>query len=132
MDYNQGIVYGPEYWLQCIGNDGGNIRILKSFPQVDSTHSHTGAERILYVSLSGTNWTKRRLKVSFLDCSITGNETQHHHYEQWSGDVNFSSKKNSSAGNVICPVIWDRKGVILLKFKQPRQTINWSLHWVAD
>ena len=51
MDYNQGIVYGPEYWLQCIGNDGGNIRILKSFPQVDSTHSHTGAERYKWLIL---------------------------------------------------------------------------------
>jgi len=42
--------------------------------------------------------------------------------------VNSPSKKNfktlPSAGKVTCAVFWDRKGVILLDFLQPGQTIN--------
>jgi len=42
--------------------------------------------------------------------------------------VNFPSKKKfktlSSAGKVKCTVFWDRKGVILLDFLEPGQTIN--------
>jgi hypothetical protein len=29
-----------------------------------------------------------------------------------------------SAGKVMCTVVWDRKGVILLDFVEPGQTIN--------
>ena len=47
--------------------------------------------------------------------------------------VNFPSKKKfkmlPSAGKVICTVFWDRGGVILLDFLEPRQTIN-SDHYI--
>jgi len=42
--------------------------------------------------------------------------------------VNSPSKKKfkmlPSAGKVMCIVFWDRKGVILLNFLEPGQTIN--------
>jgi hypothetical protein len=42
--------------------------------------------------------------------------------------VNSPSKKKfktlPSAGKVMCTVFWDRKGVILLDFLEPGQTIN--------
>ena len=44
--------------------------------------------------------------------------------------VNSPSKKKfktlPSAGKVICTVFWDRKGVILLDFLEPGQTINYD------
>ena len=72
---------------------------------------------------------------SFLDRIITGDETWCHHYEpesrrqsmEWR-HVNSPSKKKfktlPSAGKVMCTVFWDRKGVILLDFLEPGQTIN--------
>ena len=72
---------------------------------------------------------------SFLDRIITGDETWCHHYEpeskrqsmEWR-HVNSPSKKKfktlPSAVKVMCTVFWDRKGVILLDFLEPRQTIN--------
>jgi histone-lysine N-methyltransferase SETMAR len=48
--------------------------------------------------------------------------------------VNSPSKKKfktlPSAGKVMCPVFWDRKGVILLDFLEPGQIIN-SDHYIA-
>jgi len=72
---------------------------------------------------------------SFLDCIITDDETWCHHYEPESKQqsmewrhVNSPSKKKfktlPSAGKVMCTVFWDRKGVILLDFLKPEQTIN--------
>jgi len=44
--------------------------------------------------------------------------------------VNSPSKKTfktlPSAGKVMCTVFWDRKGVILLDFLEPGQTINFD------
>ena len=72
---------------------------------------------------------------SFLDHIITGDETWCHHYEpeskrqsmEWR-HVNSPSKKKfktlPSVGKVMCTVFWDRKGVILLDFLEPGQTIN--------
>ena len=72
---------------------------------------------------------------SFLDHIITGDEMWCHHYEpvskrqsmEWR-HVNSPSKKEfktlPSAGKVMCTVFWDRKGVILLDFLEPGQTIN--------
>jgi len=72
---------------------------------------------------------------SFTDRIITGGETWCHHYEsvskrqfmEWR-HVNSPSKKKvktlPSAGKVICTVFWDRKGVILLDFLEPGQTIS--------
>jgi hypothetical protein len=46
--------------------------------------------------------------------------------------VNSPSKKKfktlPSAGKVMCTVFWDRKGVILLDFPEPGQTINSDRH----
>jgi hypothetical protein len=72
---------------------------------------------------------------SFLDRIITGDEMWYHHYEpesKWQSmewqHVNSQSKKKFKvpplAGKVMCTVFWDRKGVILLDFREPRQTIN--------
>ena len=48
--------------------------------------------------------------------------------------MNSPSKKKfktlPSAGKVMCTVFWDRKGVILLDFLEPRQTIN-SDHYIV-
>ena len=72
---------------------------------------------------------------SSLDRIITGDETWCHHYDleskrqsmEWQ-QVNSPSKKNfktqPSAGKVMCTVFWDRKGVILLDFLKPGQTID--------
>ena len=34
VDYGQGTVYGAQYWLQHVGNDGGNIGTLQSLCQI--------------------------------------------------------------------------------------------------
>jgi len=72
---------------------------------------------------------------SFLDRIITGEEACCQHYEpeskrqsmEWR-HVNSPSKEKfktqASAGKVMCTVFWDRKGVILLDFLEPGQTIN--------
>ena len=74
-----------------------------------------------------------RLKVT--DCIITSDEMLCHHYEleskqqsmEWQ-QVNSPLKKKfemqSSVVKVMCTVFWDRKGVLLLNFLEPRQTIN--------
>jgi len=72
---------------------------------------------------------------SFLDRIITSDEMFCRHYEpeskrqsvDWQ-HVNSPSKKKlkilPSVGKVMCTVFWDRKGVILLNFIEPGQTIN--------
>ena len=78
---------------------------------------------------------------SFLDCIITGDETWCHHYEpeaKWQSmewpHVNSPSKKKFktllSVGKVMGTVFWARKGVILLDFLEPGQTIN-SDHYIV-
>ena len=72
---------------------------------------------------------------SFQDRIISDDEMWCHHYEpeskgqsmEWR-HVNSPPKKRfkalPSAGKVMCTVIWDRKGVILLDFLEPGQTIS--------
>ena len=78
---------------------------------------------------------------SFLDRIITGDKMWCHHYEpesKWQSmewrHVDSPSKKRfktlPSVGKVMCNVFWDRKGVILLDFLEPGQTIN-SDHYIA-
>ena len=52
-DYDQGTVYGAEYQLQCVGNDGGSVGILQGLCQVNSMNAYTGSERTTYTNLSG-------------------------------------------------------------------------------
>jgi len=40
--YGKRTAYGAEYQVHCIGNDGGNIEILKSFIQIVPMNAHTG------------------------------------------------------------------------------------------
>jgi histone-lysine N-methyltransferase SETMAR len=72
---------------------------------------------------------------SFLDHIITGDETWCHYYEPESKQqsmewrhVNSPSKKQykmlPSVGKLMCTVFWERKGVILLGFLEPGQTVN--------
>jgi histone-lysine N-methyltransferase SETMAR len=72
---------------------------------------------------------------SFLDRIITGDEMWCYHYEpeskwqsmEWQHANSPSEKKFKTqppAGKVICTVFLDRKGVILLDFLEPKQTIN--------
>ena len=35
-------LYGAEYRLQCVGNDGSNVGISQSLRQVGPTNAHTG------------------------------------------------------------------------------------------
>jgi hypothetical protein len=54
----------------------------------------------------------------------------------WSGNIRIphqgiSSKCKASVGKVMCTVFWDRKGIILLAFLEPRQTINSDLYIVT-
>ena len=76
---------------------------------------------------------------SFLDHIITSDKTWCHHYKpesKWQSmewrHVNSPSKKKfkmlPSVGKVMCTFFWDRKGVILLVFLEPRQTINSDLY----
>ena len=53
VDYDQGNVYGAEYQLQWVTDDGGSVGISQSLRQVDPTDAHTETERTLYTSLSG-------------------------------------------------------------------------------
>ena len=77
---------------------------------------------------------------SFLNCIITSDETCSHHYElesksqsmEWEKKKKKKKKKfktQPSAGKVMCTVFWDSKGVILLDFLEPRQTINKGLNF---
>jgi len=118
-DYNQSIVYTDEYWLHCIGNDGGNVGIWWSLCLVGPTNAHMGTERTSYARLSGpveqgwrwwfsgSHYYWWQDVVSLLQA---GAKTAVH-------GVNFSSKKKlktqPSVGKIIRTVFWDRKGVIL-------------------
>lgn len=72
---------------------------------------------------------------SFLDSIITSDEAQCHHYElgwkqqsmKWQHVNSLLKKKfrtQPSAGEVMCTVFWDGKGLVLLDFLQPEQAIN--------
>ena len=45
-------MYGAEFQLQCIGNDGGNTEIPQSLCQMSLMNAQKGTERTLYASLS--------------------------------------------------------------------------------
>ena len=70
MDYDQGILYRAEYWLQYIGNTGGYAGILQF--AAGGSHKRLGKTEItLYTSFSGTIEAEGH---SFLDHIITGVE----------------------------------------------------------
>jgi len=143
-EYNHRIVYGAEYRLQYVGNDGGNTRILQSLHQVGPKKlKYRGRENAMCKAVRILNQCKTE-GVSFLDCIVTGGKTWCYHYKpeskrqfmEWQ-HVNSPSEKKfkmqSSVGKVMCAFFWNRKGVILLDFLEPKQNINsWLLHHDAD
>ena len=102
---------------------------------MDPKNVHKGAERTPYESLSTSMYLNTRLKlvVSWLvslpviRCGIA-TMSPRQNSSLGSDDVNSPSKEKfktqSSVGKVMCTVSWLRKGVILLDFLDPRQTIN--------
>ena len=129
-------MYGAEYRLQCVGNDGGNVGISQSLRQVGPTNAQTGTQKKHSMQVCQELLKQYEAEGdSFLDRIITGDDTWCHHSEpesKWQSmewqHVNSPSKKKykmlPSAGKVMCTVFWDRKRVILLDFLEPRQTIN--------
>ena len=83
----------------------------------------------------GTYLTNTRLKVTIswfaslpvMRCGVTTTSWSQNG-SPWSGDMNCPSKKRfktlPSVSKVMCTVFWGTKGVILLDFLEPRQTIN--------
>lgn len=45
-------MYGAEYQLQCVANNGGNVGILPSLHQVRPMNAHARTEGTLFSSLS--------------------------------------------------------------------------------
>ena len=135
-------MYGVEYKLQCIGNNGGNVGILQSLLQVDPTNAHRGKIKNTICKICWDLPNQYEVEGdSFLECIITGDKTWCPHYElesKWQSMewqyVNSPLKKKfkmlPSECKVMCTVFWDRKGVILLVFLEPGQTIN-SDHYIA-
>ncbi|PNF31454.1 hypothetical protein B7P43_G03413 [Cryptotermes secundus] len=71
----------------------------------------------------------------FLDSIVTEDETWCHHYEpeskrqsmEWrhpDSPRNKKFKTQPSAGKVMCTAFWDMRGVILLDFLEPGETVN--------
>ena len=130
--YNQGTVYRAEYQLQYVGNNGSNI--AKFEPDGSHRCSHWNIQKTI-CTLVRTWWTNARLKVTVsyiawlpvMRCGVTTTSCSQNG-SLWNGDVSFPSKKKfkmqPSADKVMCTLFWDSKGVILLDFLEPRQTIN--------
>ena len=119
MDYSHGTMFRAEYWLQCVRNDGGNVGISQSLHQVDPMSAHTGKERTPYASLSGPTEPIRGWRRQFPGSC---------HY-QWGVMVSQMWARIKMAVHevvtwkLMCTVLWERKGVILLDFPEPGQTI---------
>lgn len=47
-------MYGAEYQLQCVANNGGNVGMSPDLCQVDPTDSHIGTERMPCANFSGS------------------------------------------------------------------------------
>ena len=130
--YNQGTVYRAEYQLQYVGNNGSNI--AKFEPDGSHRCSHCNIQKTI-CTLVRTWWTNARLKVTVsyiawlpvMRCGVTTTSWSQNG-SLWNGDVSFPSKKKfkmqPSGGEVMCTVFCGSKGVILLDFLEPRQTMN--------
>lgn len=73
-DYDQGTGYEAGYWLQLVGNNGGNAGIPQSLHHVDAKNAHTRTEGTTRLSLSGCveeTWNWR--------CQFPG---MHHYWRQ--------------------------------------------------
>ena len=70
------IADGAEYWLQCIGNDGGNVEISHILHHVVPAKEQK--EHCMKVCQDLVNQYKAG---SFLDCIVTSNEMCCHHYK---------------------------------------------------
>ena len=129
-DYDQGTEYRIEYWIPCIGS---NVEISQSLHQMVPTNAHRGTERRCYASLSGyiEPMSNKAESDSFLDLFITGDEMWCHHFMpgskwqsmEWQHVTSPSKKKikmQPSTSKVMCTILWDRKGMILLDFLKSR------------
>jgi len=63
--YNQGTVYGAEYRLHYVVNNGCSVGVSTSLCQVDPTNAHTGTERTLCANFSGPYEPIRGLRWQF-------------------------------------------------------------------
>ena len=136
-DYKWGTRYRAEYRLQYVGNDGGNVGILQFAPGVSHECSHRNIKNTV-CQFVRTYWTSMRLKVTVswitsspvMRCGVTTKPEYKWQSMDWR-HVNSPSKKElkmlPSVDKVMCTVFWDRKGVILLDFLEPKQKI-WPLH----
>ena len=50
VDYDQEVVFGAAYQLQCVGNGCCNVVILQSLHQVGPMNAYTGTERTMCAS----------------------------------------------------------------------------------
>lgn len=75
VDYDQGIVHGAEFRLQCFGVSGSNVGMLQSLFQVDRLNAHRGTERRPYEVYQDLLNQYQAEGDSFLDLIITSNET---------------------------------------------------------
>ena len=87
---NQETVYGAEYQLHCVGNDGGNISMLKSLHHMGPVNVHKETERMLFASLSGP-----------IEPTLWGTVNS---------PLNKKYKLQPYMSKVMHTVFWDRKG----------------------
>ena len=71
MNYDQGIVCGVEYQLQCVENKSTNVEISQSLQLVGLTSAQRGTEKMSYANLSGPVEPNEAEGNSFLDCIMT-------------------------------------------------------------
>ena len=114
MVYDLGIAYRAKYWLYCIGNNNGNAGILQSLRQVGPPTANTGTERTSYASLN--------------QYKTEGGSFLNHISMSWEHVKKKKLKTQPSADKVMCTFFWDKKGVILLDFLEPKQAINSERH----
>jgi len=139
MDDNQGTMYGAEYWLQCIRNDGDCVGISKvcakwvpqMLTQEKREHCMQGVFR--------TCWANRKLKmaVSWITLLLVIRHVVG--TTNWNPAVHgaalcdFSIKVKVQGPGLVrwsdVHCLLDRKGVIFLDFLEPEQTIN-SHHYI--
>lgn len=94
VDYNQGTVYRAEYWLQCFGNDGGNVRISQFIPDGSHQCSHRNRKNIV-CKFVRTYWTKTRLKVAIFWSSNTTTRWSQNS-SLWSGSMWIPHQRKGS------------------------------------
>jgi len=124
LDYNQGTVYEPEYWLQCIRNDGGNTE--KQFVQGGPTNARLNRKSTI-CKFVRNYWTIMRLNVT-VSCIISvlvtrcGGTTKSQTQIHGATKCEFHNKEKvqeaalPSAGKEMCTAFRDRKKVISMDF----------------